>query len=318
MADFWRVRMKVGGRYERSTQAWDRGEVGAWYGAWTAADWAKARVARPGTARPGDLWSFLKDCPNQKQLGWNSTPDIAAVCRLEAIGPDDWVVVFLRDRGEIGLARLEPGLHSEKDHPLNQIYDDDSFEVFKFRRLVDRKIFPLVELPDAYRLLPAQGRGNLHQFHGMRSHVQLLADHPDAQSVRQALAGMEFDQLIDILGASAWESVCTAYLTLEHSFVPTGLRTGSTLPVLDIVGRSAPSGAYILAQCKKSPGPVPISDDFVAAVGHHSERAMSFYFAFGGCQGTIPENIKVIGKEEILAWVQTERGAMYRGFLVGT
>lgn len=313
MVGFWRVRMKVGGHYERSTEAWDRGEVGAWYGAWTAADWTEAHIAQPD-----DPWSFLRNRPNQQQLGWDFAPDIAAIRRLEAIGPDDWVVVFLRDRGEIGLARLKPGLHSEKDHPLNQIYEDESFEVFKFRRLVDQKIFPLAELPDAYRLLPAQGRGNLHQFHGMRSHVQLLANHPDAQSVRQALAGMEFGQLIETLGASAWESVCTAYLTLEHSFVPTGLRTGSTLPVFDIVGRSTPSGIHILAQCKKNPGPVSISDEFIAAIEHHTDGLMAFYFAFGGCQGAVPEDIKVIGKEEILAWVQTERGAMYRSFLVGT
>lgn len=128
---------------------------------------------------------------------------------------------------------------------------------------------------------------------------------------------MPFDHLIDLLGASAWEPVCTAYLTLEHGFVPTGLRTGSTLPVFDIVGRSAPDGTRIFAQCKKNPGPSEIPEEFITALGHHSGTCLAFYFAFGGCHGPVPEIVQVIGREEMLAWVQTSLGAMYRGFLAG-
>ncbi len=309
---FWRVRMKVSHQFDWSTEAWDHGQVGVWYGAWTATEWLDARLVQPN-----DPWAVLRELPHQQELGWDFTPDLAAVRRLEAIGPEDWVVVFLRDRGEIGLARLAPGLHSEQNHPLNQVDENGSFETFKFRRLVDQKTFALAELPDVYRLLPTQGRGNVHQFHGMRGHVSLLADQPHAAGVRQAIDQMPFDQLIDILGASAWESVCTAYLILERGFVPTGLRTGSTLPVFDIVGRSMADGAHILAQCKKNPGPVPIPDEFLAEVEHYRGHLSAYYFAFGGCHPPAPANVQVIRREEILAWVNTEHGAMYRGFLVG-
>jgi hypothetical protein len=128
---------------------------------------------------------------------------------------------------------------------------------------------------------------------------------------------MPFDELIDVLGASAWESVCTAYLTLECGFVPTGLRTGSTLPVFDIVGRSITDGTHILAQCKKNPGSVGLPEEFRAAIGHHTGAFSAFYFAFGGCHDSVPDNVQVIGRKEILTWAQTHRGAIYRNLLVG-
>jgi hypothetical protein len=313
MSDFRRVRMKVAGYIDRSTEAWDRGVVGIWYGAWTAPEWKRASAANPT-----DPWSELRDLPHQQQLGWtNYKPDMRVVRRFEALGPEDWVVVFLRDRGEIGLAQLASGLHSEEDHPLNHRYDDGSFETFKFRRLKDRKVFPLSQLPDAYRLLPAQGRGNLERFHGMNRHVRLLGTEPDARAVRAVVDAMDFDQVIEFLGASAWESVCTAYLTMEHGFVPTGLSTGSTLATFDIVGRSLVDSAYILAQCKKDPGPVRISDEFVDSIQSQTGVLKAFYFAYGGCVGVVPKSVEVIGRKEILAWVQTERGGMYRRLLAG-
>lgn len=135
--DFWRVRMKVGGQYERSTEAWDRSEVGGWYGAWTATEWEEARVAQPN-----DPWLILSTLPHQQELRWDFTPDFGAVRRLEAIGPEDWVVVFMRDRGEIGLARLTPGIHSAENHPLNQVYADGSFETSSSGSSWTRRPFP--------------------------------------------------------------------------------------------------------------------------------------------------------------------------------
>jgi hypothetical protein len=236
----------------------------------------------------------------------------------EAIGAEDWVVVFLRERLEIGLARLQPELLSTMDHPLNERYNDSGpMETFKFRKIAVAKTFKLAKLPDAYRLLPAQGRGNVHEFHGMRGHVRLLAELEDEAALRSALSAMAFDELIDVLGASAWESVSTAFLTLEHNFVPTGLSTGFTLPVFDIVGRRVPDGAHILAQCKKTPGSVSIDPEFSAAVINYPGPHKVFYFAFGGCHGDIPASVEVVGRKEILAWAETPGGAMYRRFLIG-
>lgn len=312
-ARYWRVRMKVAGDHDVSVEAWERGEVGVWYGAWSADEWQEAC-----RAQPDDPWNILREHPHQQELGWNSRPDIGVVRRLEAIGPDDWVVVFLRQRAEFGLAQLEPGMYSHENHALNQPYPDrGAKEVFKFRRIKTSKVFKLMDWPDAYHLLAAQGRGNVHEFHGMRPHVRLLAESESAAMLRATLAALPFDCLIDFLGASAWESLCTAYLTLEQGFVPTGLSTGMTLPTFDIVGRRVPDGLHVFAQCKKNSGSVSIDDGFAAAVSAHNGPYKAFYFAYGGCHGEIPLDTEVIGRAEILLWAQTERGAMYRRFLLG-
>lgn len=309
----WRVRMKVGGDTDFSTAAWDRGEAGVWYGAWSADDWHAAISINP--AHPS---SVLRDLPVQVALGWGDRLDLSAVRRFEAIGSRDWCVVYLKDRREIALAHLEPGLWSEDDHPLNQDYGGGRKEVFKYRRMSDRKSFKVAHLPDAYRLIGAQGRsGNVHRFHAMRSHVRLLAEQRDEAGVRRALGALSLSDLIESLGASAWESICTAYLILEHGFVPTGLSIGLTLEAVDIVGRRVNDGAHVLAQCKKDGHSVAIEESFLSAVEAQGAGCQAFYFAFGGCHGDVPDHIRVVGRDEMLAWTDTERGRRYRDFLLG-
>ncbi len=308
---YWRIRMKVQGWLDRSEAAWERGEVGLWYGAWSATDWQSATKASPT-----DPWASLRNLPHQRALGWGAPPDIAAVQRFQRIAPDDWVVVYLRSRAEIGLARLEEGIQSDEHHPLNErVGDGTGTELFKYRRIAKQKTFKIAELPDAYLLLAAQGRGNVHEFHGMRGHVELLAESNDIRALRAFLKEIPFEQLIDVMGASAWESISTAYLTLEHQFVPTGLSTGGTLADFDIVGRRVPDGTRIFAQCKKNPGPVVIDPEFANAIREHAGNSLVFYFSYGGCRGGPPPGVQVIGRKEILDWIQTERGAMYRKFL---
>src|SRR3954447_18339640 len=93
---YWRVRMKVAGWRDQSEAAWNRGEVGIWYGAWTASDWRDAC-----SVNSNDPGSILNNLPHQQELDWDFTPDIAAARRFEAIGAEDWVIVFLRQRAEI-------------------------------------------------------------------------------------------------------------------------------------------------------------------------------------------------------------------------
>ena len=308
----WRVRMKVGGDTERSTAAWDRGEAGLWYGAWSADDWRAAVLAAPS-----DPWSVLRDLPAQRALGWGEQLDLSPIRRFEAIGSRDWCVVYLKDRREIGLARLEPCLRSEDDHPLNYDYGGGCREIFKYRRLLERKSFRVADLPDAYRLIGAQGRsGNVHRFHAMRAHVRLLAEQSDAAGVRRALSALSFGDLVEALGASAWESLCTAYLILEHGFVPTGLSTGYTLEAVDIVGRRMSDGAHVLAQCKKDGNSVAIEESFLSAIEAQGAGCKSFYFAFGGCHGDVPDHVSVVGRSEMLAWTDTVRGRRYKELLV--
>ncbi len=209
-------------------------------------------------------------------------------------------------------------MFSDDGNPLNQVYDEaGTREVFKYRRLVDRKVFRLSDLPDAYRLISTQGRGNVHEFHGMREHIRLLADSTDSRTVRDTLSGLPFDETVKLLGPSAWESLCTAYLTLEHGFVTTGLSTGRTLPTFDIVGRRVPDGMHIFAQCKKDWQSVAVEDSFTEALATHPGPYKAFYFAYGGCRGPVPAGTEVIGRDKMLKWVETDRGAMYRRFLLG-
>jgi len=170
---------------------------------------------------------------------------VATARRFKDISDEDWVVIYLSDTQEIGLAKVKGSLCSKAKHPLNLNHG----ELFKYRRIRDKKTFRLLRLPDAYWLFPTQGRGNVHQFNNMREHVRLLAEHLNEDAINRAISQRPFDEMLDILGASAWESFCFAYLIWEEGFVPTGLSTGRTLPTVDIIGRRR-NGSRVFAQCK--------------------------------------------------------------------
>jgi hypothetical protein len=131
------------------------------------------------------------------------------------------------------------------------------------------------------------------------------------------LRGKDLPEFLELLGPSSWESVCQAYLSLEHRFVPTGLRCGGTLPDLDIVGRRSTDGARIIAQCKKDPKAEPIADSFLETAGRSRKGQKAFYFAFGGCRGEIPSHVSVIDRDTIAAWSKTRPGARYFRWLRG-
>ena len=170
---------------------------------------------------------------------------------------------------------MDDAVCSESGHPLNT----NAGEIFKYRKIRDKKTFALAQLPDAYRLVPTQGRCNVHEFSRMYEHVKLLAEHATADEIVGVLGKMPFDQQLDLMGASSWESFCVSWLIMEQSFIPTGLSTGRTLKALDIVGRNRLSGKRIVAQCKKDPHPVSIEEDFVRSLAPDDE---GYYFAYGG------------------------------------
>ena len=245
---YWRIRMRVGIRGDLSQEAWDRAEAGLWYGGWSAEDWKQAQLL-PERDRVGRLTSVS----NHMQLGWGPTLNLNAVYRFDAIEPDDWIVVYLPKRAELGLAQLEPGLFSDPDHPINdEPLGNGGQELFKYRRLRNQKVFKVPDLPDAYHLMASQGRSNIYQLHGMRRHVELLVECADVAAVRAEVAAMPLPELVRFLGAIAWESLCTGYLSLEHGFIHTGLSVGGTLPTFDIVGRRASGVGWPMA-CMSSP-----------------------------------------------------------------
>ncbi len=303
MTKHWRFRLKNSSG-DFADKAWDREEVGVWYGAWGADDLKEAIINHSGNPQ-----QYLMGLPSQLALGW--TIDASPAVRFHNIERDDWIVVYLQKSREIGLAKMYGDIQSSKDHPLN---NDE--EIYKYRKIHQKKTFKLDKLPDAYQLIPTQGRGNVHQFNVMRSHIELLADCSDELSVNNRLKEMQFDQLLNFLGASAWESFCFAYLTLEYNFLPTGLSTGRTLPTADIVGRNWETGSRIIAQCKKNSYPIQIEEDFRGMAEKISANDVMFYFAYGGCSESVPKEIVVIDRILALNWSKTPNGLRYQSLLL--
>jgi hypothetical protein len=168
MTRYWRIRLKDGTAHDFSQDAWDRNEVGIWYGGWSESDLAAAERV---SGNPGEVATYLSDVPAQGQLDWKvSTNFVSTAKRFRDIPEDDWVIVYPASSQEIGLARGSGDLASNANHRLNT-----NGELFKYRKIGDKKTFKISRLPDAYRLVPTQGRGNIHQFNDMREHVRLLA-----------------------------------------------------------------------------------------------------------------------------------------------
>jgi hypothetical protein len=232
--------------------------------------------------------------------------------RFKNISDEDWVLLYLSDKQQIALAKSQGPLLSDPNHPFNL----PNGELFKYRRISDKKTFKLTDLPDAYWLLPTQGRSNVHEFNNMREHVRLLAEHMDVDAVNLAFSQKPFDELLDILGASAWESFCFAYLIWEEDFVPTGLSIGRTLPTVDIIGRRRRDGSRIIAQCKKDRTKQAIGSEFRKEADNLSIGDTAFYFAYGGCS-EIPDNVRVVGRELVLEWAETGNGLLYKRLLTG-
>jgi hypothetical protein len=249
----------------------------------------------------------------QRNLEWDvSARYVDTARRFKDISDEDWVVIYLSDTQEIGLAKIRSPLCFEAKHPLNL----DNGELFKYRLIRDKKTFRLLSLPDAYWLLPTQGRGNVHQFNNMREHVRLLAEHLNEDAVNRAISQKPFDEMLDVLGASAWESFCFAYLIWEEGFVPTGLSTGRTLPTVDIIGRRR-NGSRILAQCKKHPTEQPVDPEFRRLSKNLTHDDTAFYFAYGGCTEEANSNIRLIDRKIALQWAESENGQLYRRLLLG-
>jgi hypothetical protein len=303
-AKYWRVRMKYGAYEELTREAWDRDEVGIWYGAWGARDWRAASVSK-------DPLRYLSRINRKAGMNWKMRAnDVSLVERFVNIDPRDWVLVYFDNT--LSLAHVCSEIRSAVDHPLNRV-----LETFKYRKIKRKKSFSLDRLPDAFRLLRAAGRGNVFQPRGCGELVKLLGASANEREVASLLEEKELDEFLELLGPTSWESVCQAYLSLEHSFVPTGLRYGGILPDFDIVGRRATDGTRILAQCKKTPHPVFIQDGFLSAVGKPAKGLIAFYFAFAGCMGEIPPHIRVIDRDAIASWSMTRAGKRYFRWLRG-
>lgn len=314
---YWRIRLKnQDGDFAQS--AWRRSEIGIWYGAWSAEDFGN--INNPGLSNE-QIAVGLNGLPAQQTLIASGAWDGGIPSRyvstarrfFDKISEGDWAIIYLEAEQVIALAQMDGVVNSDGNHPLNT----QAGEVFKYRRVHHKKTFALAQLPDAYRLVPTQGRGNVHEFSRMYEHVKLLAEHSVADEIVRALSKMPFDKQLNLMGASAWESFCVSWLIMEQSFIPTGLSTGRTLKAVDIVGRNKVSGKRIIAQCKKDPYPVAIEEDFLSSLMPDDE---GYYFAYGGCTEKPPsQRIRVIDGTQARAWAEeTKNGKLFQRLFLGS
>ena len=296
---YWRIRMK--NRDENlAKSAWMRNEVGIWYGRFSADDWYKSQLKNPNKQ-----FRYLAKLRQPKGRGKFRRTDFNTAKRFTSIKEDDWVVVFFDD--SLHLARVRGGLKSSPKHSMNI-----NGEIFKYRKIVDKKSFQLSRLPDPYRLISAMGRANVHEFSQTRTLIKFLAENKNEKSAIRAISSRPIMEWLDLLGPAQWESFCLGYLIITEGFVPTGLGTGRTLPTLDIVGRNK-RGVRVMAQCKKDSNPLRIPADFINACEDMKKKALVYFFAYGGVIGNSknPKWIKVVSRGKMQRWVKTTAGRKY-------
>jgi len=75
-------------------------------------------------------------------------------------------------------------------------------------------------------------------------------------------------------------------------------------------------GRRILAQCKKHPDSRPLDDEFLVDARASKEGERYFYFAYGGCSGPSPDNIRTLSREHVERWFEiSQQGRRYLEFL---
>lgn len=296
---FWRIRMKYGAFREKAI--WEKNRIGIWYGAWDAVDFAKAdRSTNPG--------AYLSKVPAQRLLRWPVSPKyVQTVVRFRDIRKGDWVFTYFDDA--IHLARTCSTVAKRPDTEFSDR------QLFKYRRISHKKKFSLDKLPHCFRLLSSAGQGNVHEVHGTRVMIELLANSKDEREVYKAFRQLSWEEWLGALGPHGWESLCLGYLILEADYVPTGLDIGRTLPVFDIIGRNR-NGRQIFAQCKKDPHPISVEKEFIKACKNLISKASVYLFAYGGCNNT-PRGVRLITSKDLRGWFKnTENGKQYRKLLL--
>jgi hypothetical protein len=288
-----------------SREAWQQNYVGIWYGAWTHANFVETSA---GGVSDAEVAARLSGLEAQKTLRWNVRAcHVQTARRFYAIEDHDWVFTYFDQA--IHLARIGEAL----PEPIAAFGRDG--ELFKARCILDRKSFRLQDLPEAFRLLPCAGRGNVHRIHGGLSLVEILAQSNDAQDVLDRFSNLDWTDLLPALGPKGWETLCAGYLILEAGFVPTGLGVGGTLPDFDIVGRNR-DGKLVLAQCKKTPGIYNVDDATRKAFCGASDQADRILFAYDGAAG-VPGGVRLFTKDDFGAWFEhCPKGQQYRRMLM--
>jgi hypothetical protein len=236
--------------------------------------------------------------------------------RFSKIEATDWVYVHFDNA--LHLARVRGALEtsdSEVFNLKNSSFPDAPPELFKYRRISEKKSFRLGQLPPSFLILRSAGRNNVYEHSDSYWHlVKLLAECQTEAEVWERFRSLSLVDWLRWASDKTWEAVCEAYLILERDFVPVGLKVGGTLAALDIVGCSK-HGTRILAQCKKHPHPVHIDLSFASLCATFSNPKELYYFAYGGVVQSPPE-IRVIDATFMQSWMDTSaNGKLYKHLL---
>lgn len=292
---YWRIRMKYDDE-ELTRNAWDRNEVGIWYGGWSAKGWYAT----------SDKRAYLKRASTPARPFQKSDFDVAQ--RFDGIKSFDWVVVFFDDC--LHLCQVGGRMKSNPKHPLNR-----RREIFKYRKIIagTKKSFRLSELPNSYMLIRPAGRSNVHQFGETgKTLIKILANSKNEKVAVNKINKVPFLEWLDLLGPTGWESFCEGYLILKEHFVPTGLSTGGTLPAVDIIGCNYRSGNLVAAQCKKNLEPIPIPPEFLEICKNFRKNTHCYFFSYGGCNpNDSSSRLRVIDRKYVERWITTKGGQKY-------
>jgi hypothetical protein len=106
---YWRIRMKYGAEEELTGEAWERDEVGIWYGAWGAREWPAALAA-------DDPLQQLSRVNRQSEVAWDMPGNFfSPVKRFVSIENRDWVLVYVDHA--LALAQVCSEMRSSAKHP---------------------------------------------------------------------------------------------------------------------------------------------------------------------------------------------------------
>ena len=306
----YRLRMKFGPNGKDFAKAvWQSGHVGIWFGSWDISDlYDSYEVCRPkpnAQANPLGVEKQINAILRGRGLPENMKAEYLNTILMfdDKLLKDTWVFTYFDECLHFGqVADVTcydyPKFNWEQEH-------------FKAKKLKNCKTFELSKLPDAFRNLASAGRQTLCQLKSYKKLVSLLIASKDEKEVLATVRKLSLYEWIDILGPEGWESICTAYLILEHGFIPTGLLIGRTLKDFDIVGHDL-QGSPIYGQCKKTSIAHQFSEDEKEAFDGLPAVAKKFFFPFAGPEEWPLSGVECISLRTILDWMATtERGRKY-------
>ncbi len=303
----YRIRAKNADQEDHSKCAWEMDQVGVWYGVWRPKDLVEAIniYEKEGGSKATDHLTNIKQ---QKELGWPIKSSYFHTCKRfsEIEENKDWVMVYFDDTLHLG--KVSGDIKIDEKHELNC-----GEELFHFREVIEKKSFRLVDLPDSFRLLASAGRSNVHQHNDIYTCLlKFLAKNPNSEAVKDYFANLETAQWLDFLGPTDWESLCLGYLIIKYDYVPTGLLPGRSLSIYDLVGKTL-DGKRILGQCKKTPDPYEVEENFLSARKNYRDRdeILWFWFSYGGSKEYPDHKIEIVDKDVIKKWLHTEKGKKY-------